>query len=74
MGADSELPGTGEYLVGFDIAAGTYQSEGGLDCTWVRLPVDGSAPETGEGASTVTLTESDLIFITSGCEPWVAAE
>lgn len=68
---NTELPGTGEYLVGLDMVEGTYQSEGGLGCTWVRMPVDGTAPEIGEGAGTVTITGNDLIFITNGCEPWM---
>lgn len=68
----------GTYLVGDQIQPGTYSTTGtnGLTCYWERL--SGTSGEfddliangVGEGPMVVTVSESDVAFSTSGCQPW----
>lgn len=73
--------GDGTYVVGTDIAAGTYKTSGPADggigmCTWERLrdtSGDAAAIITGDlvqGPSTVTISSSDGAFETQGCNTW----
>ncbi|WNZ10998.1 hypothetical protein [Streptomyces sp. 11x1] len=79
---DDEFPGGGTFIVGEDIEAGVYRSDGpqGGDvtyCSWTRLndatheAGDTIAANGGSGPDTVTIKESDKAFSTSGCRPWV---
>jgi hypothetical protein len=71
--------GAGTYVVRTDIAPGTYRSAGpagGLFCNWARLKDtsgDFAAIITNGnsgGPTTVTISNSDGAFETSGCNTW----
>jgi hypothetical protein len=68
--------GDGMYLVGDDIAAGTYRSSGTGTCSWSRLSGFGGsvdeviASAVGAGPQDVTLRGSDKGFASSGCGDW----
>jgi hypothetical protein len=72
------IPGDGTFLVGKDIRAGTYRSEGKnkYGCYWARL-----SDTTGEGdaiiangnadgSAIVKVAASDKAFQTTDCKPW----
>ncbi|KAA2256729.1 hypothetical protein F0L68_26105 [Solihabitans fulvus] len=72
-------PGT--YVVGVDIAAGTYRTKGPADsrvpfCYWARLKdtsgnIDAiTANGNPQGPTTVTVAATDKAFETSGCSTW----
>ncbi|MFE1444399.1 hypothetical protein [Streptomyces sp. NPDC058739] len=75
-----EIPGDGTFLVGQEVRAGTYRSDGpagGLaDCYWARLKgTTGDFSEiianaAGKGPATVTILATDKAFQTSGCQTW----
>lgn len=82
LGAASALPtsfGDGTYIVGSDIAPGTYRAPGGDSCYWARLSgFDGTiddilANNDGQTRPTVTISASDAGFETSGCGTWTQA-
>jgi len=70
----------GMYAVGYDIAPGTYSTEGALlgpvqPCTWIRAKVTAYGPEPIEigqflGAGQVTIASTDDLFITAACGDW----
>ncbi|MET0771559.1 MAG: hypothetical protein ABWZ82_00620 [Candidatus Limnocylindrales bacterium] len=68
--------GDGMFLVGEDIAAGTYRSAGSGTCSWSRLSgFGGSADEVtagamGVGPQEVVIRGSDKGFASSGCGGW----
>ncbi|MGH3836036.1 MAG: hypothetical protein ACRDSF_10075 [Pseudonocardiaceae bacterium] len=71
--------GEGKFLVGTDIAPGTYQTtgeSGSLDCYWERLKDTSGATDSiiannlGEGSATVTIHKSDAAFQTRWCNTW----
>lgn len=68
----------GTYIVGTDVAAGTYSAPGGQFCYWERLSGFGGEFEdiiangTGESGQLVTIAEGDAGFETSGCGEWTA--
>ncbi|MFF5303426.1 hypothetical protein ACFY5F_29090 [Streptomyces sp. NPDC013161] len=72
------IPGDGTFLVGKDIQAGTYRSEGKnkYGCYWARL-----SDTTGEGSAIITngnaqgpaiikIAAADKAFQTTDCKPW----
>ena len=72
------IPGDGTFLVGKDIQAGTYRSEGKntYGCYWARL-----SDTTGEGSAIIAngnaqspaivkVTAGDKAFQTTDCKPW----
>ncbi|MEU6444820.1 hypothetical protein [Streptomyces sp. NPDC047046] len=73
-----EIPGDGTFLVGEDIKAGTYRSEGKnkYGCYWARLSdttgegdaiiANGNA----EGPAIVKVAAGDKAFQTTDCKPW----
>ena len=67
---------SGTYVVGTDIAPGTYRSAGGDGCYWARLTgFGGTLPEViantnATGPTVVTIAASDGGFTSNGCEPW----
>jgi hypothetical protein len=74
---DSTVTGSGLYLVGTDIAPGTYHTtgdDGSGDCYWARL----SSTDTSDildndnttGPTTITIYRSDKAFQTDGCADW----
>jgi hypothetical protein len=69
--------GNGTYLIGADIAPGTYRTVGAPDgCYWARLrgtsggSNDIIANDFGSGWNVVTIAPTDLAFKTSGCGTW----
>lgn len=66
----------GTYIVGVDIAPGTWRSPGGNLCYWERL--SGFSGEVGDiiangvpgGQAIVTIASTDVGFSTSGCGEW----
>jgi hypothetical protein len=66
----------GTYIVGVDIAPGTWRSPGGDLCYWERL--GGFSGEFGDiiangvpgGQAIVTIASTDVGFSTSGCGEW----
>jgi hypothetical protein len=68
--------GDGTYLVGEDIAAGTYLSSGDGTCAWARLRGFGGteaeviAGAVASGPLSVTIRASDEGFTSSGCGGW----
>jgi hypothetical protein len=70
-----ELDGT--YIVGTDIAAGTWRSMGGDFCYWARLSGFGGTlndivanDNALGGPAIVTIAGSDMGFATSRCGSW----
>jgi hypothetical protein len=71
--------GAGKFVVGTDIAPGTYRTtgpSGRLDCYWERLkPTNGAANSIiannlGQGPATVTIDARDGAFQTRWCATW----
>lgn len=68
--------GAGTYLVGVDVAPGTYVSRGGSSCYWARLRaftggLDGIiANDNHRGRAIVTISRSDRAFRSDGCGTW----
>lgn len=81
--ADGSLAGDGTYIVGVDVAPGTYRSKGADDvngvCYWARL--DSTLGDTdsiiandgGKGAQVVTVKKTDKAFTSRGCAEWTKA-
>lgn len=74
--APAAMPDDGTYVVGSDVAPGTYRAPGGDACYWARLKdTDGAlssviANGLGEGRKVITIAKSDAAFETRGCGPW----
>lgn len=74
----TQFPGTGHYLVGVDIAPGTYVSQGGDDCYWERQSgLSGDFDDIiandfviGSGRVYVTIAPSDVAFESQWCGTW----
>ncbi|HWR48139.1 MAG TPA: hypothetical protein VN327_11085 [Pseudonocardiaceae bacterium] len=71
--------GEGRFVVGTDIAPGTYRTtgpSGHLDCYWERLKHTGGSTDSiiannlGRGPATVTIDNSDGAFQTRWCNTW----
>ena len=69
--------GDGTWMVGDDIKAGTYRTKGNSDgCYWARLSgtsgelADVIANGDADGPTSVTISDGDVAFETSGCGPW----
>lgn len=68
--------GDGTYIVGTDIAPGTYRAPGGDTCYWEReSSLSGSSDDIiannlSPGQQTVTIAASDKGFKTQGCGTW----
>ena len=71
--------GDGKFLVGTDIAPGSYQTtgpSGHLDCYWERLKNTSDttdsiiANDLGPGPALVTIDRSDAAFQTRWCKTW----
>lgn len=68
--------GQGAYIVGVDVAAGTWRASGGQSCYWERLR--GFSGELGDiiandflsGSALVTIATTDKGFASSGCGTW----
>jgi len=69
----AEIAGTGTFLVGSEVSAGTYRSrDAESGCNW-SLYAGGIAVEKGQGGgdATVTVMEHYTLFRTSRCGAWV---
>jgi hypothetical protein len=76
-GPEATSMGDGTWGVGIDIVAGTYQATSTGSCYWARLSsfsgetdatiTDGDA---APGPFTVTISPSDVGFLSSGCGEW----
>ena len=71
--------GNGTHIVGTDIKAGTYRSQGNRPCYWARLSgfggqLDDVIANGNNSPEIVTISASDAAFQTSGCGQWVAVE
>jgi hypothetical protein len=76
-GPEATSMGDGMWAVGIDIVAGTYQATSTGSCYWARLSsfsgetdatiTDGDA---APGPFTVTISPSDVGFVSSGCGEW----
>jgi hypothetical protein len=68
--------GQGTFLVGVDIAPGTYRSRGGGGCYWARLRAFTGAlsaiiaNDNASGSAIVTIKRTDRGFKSSGCGTW----
>jgi hypothetical protein len=65
----------GLYLVGEDISAGKYRSDGLGDCTWKRMNAlagykNVTATATVNGPTTVEIMKEDKAFSSTGCGTW----
>ncbi|MCG7592450.1 hypothetical protein [Mycobacterium sp. PSTR-4-N] len=80
--AGSVMSTDGMYVVGSDVAPGTYKSAPTMEngypfCTWKRLSdFSGSdesviAIDNQPGQTFVTIAPTDLAFETQSCQPWV---
>jgi hypothetical protein len=74
--------GEGEWLVGTDVASGTYRTPGADDdiipmCTWVVWADDSKTEAGSSGISDKgnapgrVVLKKGQVFETSGCKPWV---
>lgn len=72
----TEMPDAGTYLVGKDIKAGTYSSDGGSACYWARLRnLDGElgsiiSNDLAAGRVHVTIRKTDVAFKFERCAPF----
>jgi hypothetical protein len=68
--------GNGTHVIGKDIQAGTYQTDGGSNCYWERLSGFGGglhdiiANEIPQGSIVVTIQSTDAGFKSQGCGKW----
>jgi multidrug efflux pump subunit AcrA (membrane-fusion protein) len=75
--ADGSIPGDGVYLVGTEVAPGTYRAtSAGEYCYWERLSgLSGEFDDVitnglGAADATVTVSGSDVAFSSDGCGSW----
>jgi hypothetical protein len=80
-GPSTSFAGDGEYLVGTDIASGTYKTAGPADswgCYWERAKDSSGdfdsiiANNNLQGSGRVTLRKGE-VFKTNGCQKWTKA-
>lgn len=75
-GPGTTIDGDGTYVVGEDIAPGTYRTEGGPGCYWARLAdFNGDFDSIitngfGDGQQVVNISANDAAFEASGCGTW----
>jgi hypothetical protein len=66
----------GSWVVGQQIAAGTWHTQGGPQCTWMRLSDFTGTPQSilqqgqATGPTDVTIQPSDVGFASQGCGSW----
>lgn len=71
--------GNGTHIIGTDIQAGTYRSQGTKTCYWARLSgfsgqLDDIIANGNNSPEIITISASDAAFKTAGCGQWVAIE
>jgi hypothetical protein len=79
IGKPDPLSADGTYIVGTDIAPGTYRTKAATDsCYWARLSGlsgeldDIIANDIGNGWRIVTIAPTDVAFETDGCGTWTS--
>ncbi|HVW33984.1 MAG TPA: hypothetical protein VHL53_15725 [Acidimicrobiia bacterium] len=79
IGDPAPLSADGIYLVGIDIAPGTYRTTTSpTGCYWARLSGTGGAlsdiiaNEFGDGQQVVTIAPTDTAFKVDNCGPWTS--
>lgn len=79
--AATQVDGEGTYLVGVDIAPGTYVSHNGDWCYWARLSgLSGELDDiiandiSESGTMYVTIAPSDRAFESSNCATWTLVQ
>jgi hypothetical protein len=74
----ASFKGDGTYIVGVDIAAGTWRSDNAGSCYWARLSAFGGGVNTiianNNGVSVVTIRPGDKGFESSRCGTWTRIE
>lgn len=71
--------GAGTYMVGTDIAPGTWRAEGGSGCYWARLKDFSGGPDAiiandnTTGSAVVQIAASDAGFSSARCGTWTKA-
>lgn len=76
--ASGQFPGDGEYRVGVEVPAGTYQATQGSGCYWVResnfadenFGAGGGGIANGLDVGIVTISQTDVGFRSEGCGTW----
>ena len=72
-----EIPGDGIWIVGADLAPGTYVAEGGDWCLWQRLSAYRAEPDSiikGGSSRRATIEAGDAAFYTEGCGTWTKSD
>jgi hypothetical protein len=73
-GPKTTISTNGTYVVGTDIAPGTYRTNGGTGCYWARLKSldtgDVIDNNVSDGPQVVQILPSDAAFITRDCGTW----
>lgn len=70
------MPGDGAWVVGRDLKQGTYRTEGGRSCRWMRLQGSPGAPwsvassPSEFGPQIVVLGRDDVLFASQDCPEW----
>jgi hypothetical protein len=80
--ASADIPGTGMFIVGVDIAPGTYRTPGPVSssCYYARLSGfsgtldDIVANGNAAGPAVIAILPSDAAFETSRCQPWAKVD
>lgn len=67
--------GDGTWIVGTDIAPGTYRSSGGSGCYWERTTGTGDLDDiidndNASGPAVVVIAPDDPFFVSKGCGTW----
>ena len=74
-GPKTSIETNGTFVVGSDIAPGTYRSTGGKDgCYWARLKTLNTGDiidnNVGDGPQVVEILPTDKAFMTRNCGKW----
>ena len=69
------IPSQGTFRVNIDVQPGTYRTSGssqaGNTCSWSLQRRPGFASDQSDGPTTVVIGPNDVVFATSGCQPWI---
>ncbi|WP_231974753.1 hypothetical protein [Mycobacterium sp. E1747] len=77
-GPKTTIASDGTFIIGSDIAAGTYRSAGKYGCYWARLrsldTTDIIDNNVNDGPQVVQILPSDRAFMTRNCAAWHKAD
>lgn len=80
QGTDAPFSGHGTYIVGVDIAPGTWRNDGSANCYWARLAGfsgtldDIIANDNPDGTAIVTIAATDKGFMSNRCGIWTKVQ